>query len=121
MYSEAVCSKSDNYRQREQFQKEAIGDGSRLALASPEKPDEALPSSAIKNPMFTRATMLLQSSPNKSLERDFKSTMQQQSDKKTKMSFIFVFPKDGKNGPNTTLLKCAHSLLHTSSKRSITL
>jgi hypothetical protein len=80
MDSEALCSKSDkgapnskqvastkqttNRSLGEQFQEEAIGDGSQLASASPEKPDVALPSSAIKNTMFTRATMLLQSSTN---------------------------------------------------------
>jgi hypothetical protein len=70
MDSEAVCSKSDNWAPNSEqvtsakqttraVPEEAIGYGSRLALASLEKPDEALPSSAIKNPLFTRATMLL--------------------------------------------------------------
>jgi hypothetical protein len=69
--SEAVCSKSDkrapkteqvastkqttNWSLGEQFQEEAVWDGSQLASASPEKPDDALFSSAIKNTMFTRA------------------------------------------------------------------
>jgi hypothetical protein len=62
------------------------GDGSQLASASPEKPDEVLPSTARDTPMSTRATMLLHSSTSKSLESDFKCTQQQSDDSDDEMT-----------------------------------